>query len=952
METIPLEETSYCLQPRRTGDLLLDVPRIAGNAMNCRKSFSPCRAKASRPARLATSALAALTFMLPVLCLRLPAEGGRLRFEHVPATSGLTPSVVFDILQDHLGFMWFATENGLYRHDGYTFSEYRHVPGDGSSLNQNHVVKLMESKDGTLWIGTHNGGLSRFDPAADAFHSYWKTPVPAGGLSGSVVQALVEDRDGVLWVGTNNGLNRLDRATGSFTIFRHRPGDGSSLSHDQVNALCLDREGTLWIGTDEGLNRLRRGGTTFERHSHRSDDSATLSHDRILAILEDRGSALWIGTQAGLDRLDRRTGGCERLAGKRNIPPLLQVNDISEDRSGRLWIATQEGLLCGDPRSGEFSVFRHDPQDPYSLGYDQVLSICEDRSGILWIGNFGTGVDKVSANQMRFDHHYPLPGRADRLGNAAVFCFHEDPDRSLWIGTMGGLERLDPERRSFSRYPSVVEGGAGPSDRFVRNLLVDSRGEFWIGTDGGGLNRFDRRRNAFTALRHDPQDPHSLSDDKIRVLAEDRAGNLWVGTLTGGLNRLSRENNTFSRFQHDGDDSRSLGSNEVRAILQDRSGALWIGTYGGGLNRFLPETGTFARSLHDASDPAGLSSNYIFDLHEDREGNLWIATWGGGLNRLDAARRTFSHFTKRDGLPCNEIYGILEDRTGRLWLSTFEGLSRFDPRAGAFRNFDVHDGLQGNEFNFGARYLSPRGEMFFGGVNGFNAFFPEEITDSPCAPPVHITSFRILNREARLARPIWETDEIVIRPRDYLFSLEFAALDYSAPMKNRYAYKLEGLTDDWIETDARNRVVSFSTLAPGRYVLRVRGSSSDGLWSDREAALVIRVRGPWWKSWWFLSLLALTAALLVFELNRTRLRRRASRIRTQEAMDQLLDKRAISPREKEIVLLLLKGLSNKEIGEKLYIELSTVKIHVHHILGKLGVGNRTQLLRLFQNLKT
>ena len=218
-------------------------------------------------------------------------------------------------------------------------------------------------------------------------------------------------------------------------------------------------------------------------------------------------------------------------------------------------------------------------------------------------------------------------------------------------------------------------------------------------------------------------------------------------------------------------------------------------------------------------------------------------------------------------------------------------------------------------------------------------------------PPVRITAFKVLNRDVRLPRPAWETDEIELGPRDQLFSIEFAALDYAAPEKNQYAYKLEGLTDDWIATDSRRRLASFSRLRPGRYVFRVRGSSSDGIWSDQEARMVIRVRCPWWKTWWFLSLLALAAAGLVFEWNRSRLRRLAAKIRTRDAMEQLFDRCTVSAREREIALLLLKGRTNKEIGEALFIELSTVKIHVHHILRKLGVANRTQLLRLFQNLK-
>jgi DNA-binding CsgD family transcriptional regulator len=384
--------------------------------------------------------------------------------------------------------------------------------------------------------------------------------------------------------------------------------------------------------------------------------------------------------------------------------------------------------------------------------------------------------------------------------------------------------------------------------------------------------------------------------------------------------------------------------------MEDQSGTLWIGTYGGGLNRFDRQAGTFTRFRHDPADPFSLSNDFVFCIHEDRAGDVWIGTWGGGLNRLDRGKGSFRHFTMVDGLASNAIIGILEDKSGNLWLSTSEGLSRFTPSTGQVRNFDASDGLQGREFLGGAAYQNAGGEMFFGGTNGFNAFFPQNIYDNWYVPPVRITSFKVLNKEVQLAKPVWETAEIVLSPRDYLFSLEFAALDYSAPEKNKYAYKLEGLTADWIETDARRRLASFSLLPPGRYVFRVKGSNSDGLWNDQDVSLVIRMRGPWWRSWWFLALLAALVALSACQWSRTRIRRQARRARTEAARDQVFAKVNISPREKEIVQLLLKGRSNKEIAAELFIELSTVKIHVHHVFRKLAVRNRAQLLRLFQNL--
>jgi ligand-binding sensor domain-containing protein/DNA-binding CsgD family transcriptional regulator len=586
------------------------------------------------------------------------------------------------------------------------------------------------------------------------------------------------------------------------------------------------------------------------------------------------------------------------------------------------------------------------------LSGNWIRSIYQDRSGIIWIGTVEAGISKFNPDQKKFSHHRSIPGRDDSLGSNLVYSFLESPPGILWIGTLDGLERLDRETNAYDHFRADPGMPGTLSHNIIRCIHADRQGTLWLGTDGGGLARFDRQSGRVTAFLNDPLEPGSLSCNRVRTVLEDRAGNFWIGTFGGGLELMDRrQHSTFSHHRFDPGDPGSLGNNVVLALLEAHDGTLWIGTYGGGLNRLDRETGKFTRFRNDAGDRSSLSNDYVLCVHEDSTGNIWAGTWGGGLSKLDREKGTFSHFTTSDGLASDKILGILEDAAGNLWLTTYEGLSRFSPRTRQCRNYEASDGLQGNKFNNGAQYKNRNGEMFVGGANGFNVFDPLSIFDNTYVPPVRITSFKVLNREVKMPRPVWETGEIVLQHQDTLFSLEFAALDYTAPEKNRYAYKLEGLTEDWIHTDSRRRMASFSRLPAGNYVFKVRGSNSDGLWNEQETSLVIRVRGPWWKSWWFLLLLTGAVLLISYELSRTRIRRLAARIRTEEAMEQFFGKCAISPREREIVMLLLKGLSNKEIGEKLYIELSTVKIHVHHILKKLGVGNRTQLVRLFQNMK-
>ncbi|MCU0235718.1 MAG: LuxR C-terminal-related transcriptional regulator [Acidobacteria bacterium] len=885
---------------------------------------------------------------------RLAPQSEDVNFINVSKNDGLSHETVYSILQDRDGFVWLGTENGLNRFDGYDFTVFQHSPDSSSSLSHSAVLKLYEDRGGIIWVGTLNGGLNRFDPEKGAFTNYRHARDRSDSLSDDIVGAILEDRDGGFWIGTDNGLNRLDRATGKFTRFplaTDRPG-----SSNHIHGICEDSDGMLWIATfGGGLIRLDRRTGRFSVFRNDPADPASLNNDFLYAVHEDRTGTLWVCTQSGLNRHDRRSGRFARVT----IPtaggsPLRDEPVIAacEDSSGQLWFGTTAGLVRLDARSGAATVFQNDPLDAKSLSSNQVFAIHEDRSGILWIGTGDTGVDRFNPNRKKFSHYRALPGKANSLGATTVYGFWEDPDRGLWIATHDGLDRLDRKTNSFSHfgYHPGQPGSLGKT--IVRCLAGDRDGNLWLGTDGKGLLLFDRGSGRVTAYRHEPGDPTSISNDRILAICEDMAGSLWIGTYGGGLNRMDRKQGTFTRYRFNEKDPGSLAANIVRAVSEDHGGTLWIGTYGGGLDRFDRQTGRFIHYRHDAADPASLNSNYVFCIHEGQDGALWVGTLGGGLSRLDREKDRFVHFTPADGLASDMVCGILEDRSGNLWLTTAEGLSRFSPRTRQFRNYDASDGLQSGGFISNSILANREGEMFIGGGNGFNIFLPQNIFDNVYVPPVWLTSFKVLNREVKLPRPIGRTSEILLRPQDALFSFEFAALDYTAPEKNRYAYRLEGLMDDWVQTDSRRRLASFSRLPPGRYVFRVRGSNSDGLWNEKETSLVIRVLAPWWRSWWFLALASALALLLLYEWRRDRVRRMAARVRTEAARDQLFAKVGISPREREIVQLLLKGRSNREIADELFIELSTVKIHVHHIFKKLAVRNRAQLLRLFQNLKT
>jgi ligand-binding sensor domain-containing protein len=797
-------------------------------------------------------------------------------FARLSIEEGLSQSIVECILQDSRGFMWFGTQDGLNRYDGYKFVVLRQNPKDPNSLNSNWVLSLCEDRTGLIWIGMFNGGLNSYDPATDRFARYRAIPGDASSLSHDLVRTIFEDSRGTIWVGTDGGLNRFDRRTGAFVQYHADPNDPRSLSSDAIRKIGEDRSGFLWIGTDNGLNRFDRASGESMRFRNVPGDPRSLSDNAVRSIYRDRNGVLWIGTENGLNAYDPRTRDFTRFMNDPGDPASLSNNavySILEDTKSVLWVGTNGGGLDRlDRKTGKFSSFRNDPFDPLSLSYNEIYSLCEDRSGVLWIGTWGGGLSMFDTKKKEFAHYKRDANNPNSLSHKFVWSFYEDADGILWIGTHGGgLDRLDRGRNEFGHYRHDPRNPNSLSNDIVRVIAVDRSGALWLGTNGGGIDRFDTKSGRFTSYRNEPDDSNSPSNDEIRCIFVDRGGLLWIGTNGGGMNSFDPSTGRFTRYRNDTRDPNSLSNDFVRAIYQDAGGTYWIGTQGGGLNRFERESGKFTSYRSNPNDSSSISNDFLMSICESKAGDLWIGTWGGGLDRFDRARGTFERFTEQDGLSGNAIYGALEDEEGNLWLSTNNGISRFNPKTKAFKNYTVQDGLQSKEFNAGAYFKSRSGEMFFGGIDGFNAFYPENIKDNSYIPPVVVTSFTKLNREVKLDVPVSELRNVKLSYRDYVFSFEFAALDFTAPNKNQYAYRMEGLDRDWVYTSAAKRFANYTTLRPGKYVFRVKGSNNDGVWNEAGTAVAITITPPFWGTWWFRALvLALLAPLAIFWYRRRR----------------------------------------------------------------------------------
>lgn len=810
-----------------------------------------------------------------------PNDAQRMVFDHLNQQDGLSQNSVLSVVQDHRGFMWFATENGLNRYDGYTTHRYLSDRRTPQALPEDFIWQIAEDRYGDLWLATEGGGLVRWQRQSDTFVSYRHEPGSAESLSSDLLRTILLEDDGSIWIGTrDSGLDHLNPRTGEITHYNHDPENGASIGSNTVYALYKDRANRIWVGTDAGLSRFDRQTGRFVRVTPDGAQSQESGENSVIAIAEDHLGSIWFGTfGGGVSRFDPVQNAFTRYLHDDDDPASLSNNTVRslyEDSQQRLWVGTENGLNLFDREGNRFSRFRHDAADPRSLADSDVMSIYEDRSGNLWIGTRAGGVSKWNPRSWLLGHY-----GAAWLESLQVTSFATDGDTAVWIGTMGGgLTRVDFDDGDTETYRHDPAAANGLSDDRVMSLLRDRAGSLWIGTMTGGLNRLDPASGRIDTFRYDPADDTSLSADGVMTLFEDRSGNIWVGTYGGGVNRYDRPSGAFERYEAEPDQPGRLSGSRVRAITQDNDGTIWMATDGGGLNRFNDADGTFQSFRHDPDDVNSISSDAVFSLHVDSFGQLWIGTAGHGLDRLvgpvgNSGEVVFENIkTVRDQLG-GSVYGMQSDAAGRLWLSTNNGLGEYDHQIGSLTVFRRSHGLQSDEFNFGAHHQASDGRLFFGGPNGFNSFYPSTLERNTAAAPVVLSDFQILNEPVAADRPYHLLDAVELGYRDTAVSFEFAALEFTNSAQNQYAYRLDGMDEAWIELGTRRRV-TYTNLNSGSYVLQVKAANSDGVWTDSAFALPILANPAPWATGWayaFYGLVGLCLFYLAWRYQQQRLER-------------------------------------------------------------------------------
>jgi len=804
-------------------------------------------------------------------------EGEDVRFTRLSTEEGLSQSRVGQIVQDDQGFMWFGTENGLNRFDGYSFKVFRHNSAP-ASLSGVTISALFKDRAGLLWVGVDQF-LDRFDPATETFKHY------RADKNLGVIFSIFQDNAGKIWLATTGGgLASVDQATGKFSYYRHDPGDPSSLSSDDLRFVMQDRGGTLWLVSSAGLDTLDPQTNKISHYNQFKQAQKAFWPDT--RLYEDRSGLLWMISSSGTDfaTIDRSTDAITRYSFyKREGPSLVEsgIVSIHEDKDGTVWFGTGgNGLVRFDRKTKSLVQYRNRPGISSSLSNNFVFSLFEDREGTMWAGTGGGGVSHFQRKPLPFRVYQHDPANQNSLAQNYVLSAYEDSQGILWIGNDKVLNSLD---RASGRYTFYRHNPAEPSSISTGSVTatVEDNGRFlWFGTYGGGLNRFDRRTKQFKSYRSGANSD-SLSSDLVFTLFLDRDRILWIGT-ENGLDRFDPQSERFTRFRQD-------TPSPTSHIVQDSDGLLWLGTGGGGLSPFDPGSGRFTVYKHHDAAKMSLSDDHVNALLADKSGILWVGT-EDGLDKFDLRTRTFAAvYREKDGMADDAVQGIEEDDRSNLWISTNKGLSRFQPATGSFTSFYNSDGLAGNDFSvlFPVAFKSSSGEMFFGGVDGVTSFYPDKVDEigNPYVPPVVLTDFRLNNDpveiggDSPLTKAISTIDSLTLSPKQAVFSLEFSALSYFSPVRNRYRFKLEGLDNDWHEVNSDRRFVTYTTLPPGDYTFRVQGSNNFGTWNEKGASIVIRILPPWWRTWWFGAACAILLFLFAWSAYYYRLHQFAQQFR-------------------------------------------------------------------------
>jgi signal transduction histidine kinase/ligand-binding sensor domain-containing protein len=768
----------------------------------------------------------------------LPAQTCSFRRIDLPQelSPGSGASGILGIAQDAKGYMWFASNNGLYRYDGYTFARFSNNRLDSNSLGSNQLESICASKDGYIWIGTAGYGLDRFDPVAGKFMHFRHNPADPSSIIHNKITALLQDSEGNLWIGTHGGLDCLSAKTGRFIHYRHKIHDSNTISCDQVRSIYQDHQGTLWFGTgspfpnddsgpDEGgLNRLDEKTGKFTCYLHDPKDPHSLINNKVGAIFEDSRGVFWVGTAGdGLHTMDRDKGIFERHL----------YDPAHPDKLSR-------------------------PPLPSPVSYDQIHFISEDARGYIWIGTILAGMNRYDPVTQRVTH---CNDTKDQLGlpDNTAWCSFTSHEGVFWVGSWDGdLYSTDPLQKDISF--TSARGGV--------NVLLDSvgvfkdhQGDLWIATENG-LEHVNKKTNELMTFEHDDKNASSLSAGVTTTVTEDKNKVIWIGTQNG-VDALDPQGKIFTHHRNNPEDTGSLSNNWVSALHEDVSGNLWVGCYkGGGINRLNRQTGKFKHYL------LGITVSCLF---EDNDGVLWAGTDGGFFryNKSPDAFIVFDDPKKNVNTASINVYGITEDKSQNLWMSTSLGILSLNAGRNEINIYGRNRGVIASNLGFAVR--DHNGKLYFGSNAGYYSFFPDSISTNRKPPQIVLANFRIGDELIRagtkspLTEDLNEARQIELNYKQNSFSFDFVSIHFSSPENNKHLFMLDNYDNTWRQSGTEHTAYYYN-VPPGHYVLRTKAASSSGIWKEKMIAIIISP--PWWRTWWAYSIYGALFLLGIYVIHR------------------------------------------------------------------------------------
>lgn len=808
-----------------------------------------------------------LFLFLPVLTFSQP---GYLQFDKIDG--GLNTLMVNTIYQDSKGWMWFGTSQGLLKYNGFRLELFKSKLEEQDALIGSAVRFIFEDSKGILWIGTDNGGLQRFDRETSKFKGFYDKDTSHKNIY-YTANTLVEDNTGDLWLGTSQGLKKFNRNTGKFSSYAHIPSNPNSLCSNYVNKLYYGRDGKLWIATLEGLDYYNPLTNVFEHIPifNRNDEDKSVNE-----IFEDAEGKIWIGTYTkGIFIIDPNTKSITPFAIENQDEFTRTVRTIIQDKMGNYWIGTRGGLYIYSSKTRKFKHFLHDEKNPLSLSHNSIISLFQNKQDDIWIGT-RSGISYVISEKQSFRFIGTTTEPKQNLSDNNINTFWEDGDKNLWIGTdFGGINVLNRQNNSIQ----YINTNNGLSGNTIKSLTPDHDGNLWIGTYQGGLSVYNlKSKNIIKVYKHSTQDTGSLSDNKVWFSMVDSKGNLWIGT-DKGLDQFDKNHKSFIHFK------KHIINKAIDWIAEDSEHDLWIAT---NPNIFLYNSKN--NSIRSFAVPSR-SKAFL----QDHSGRIWLGTKSNGLVLVDKQTlKIVRTYGEKEGIANNCVFSVLEDAKNTLWIGTANGMSRFIPESGKFKNYDKDDGTRITTYNYNASFKLSSGEFVFGGFNGLVIFNPGTITTNEYIPPVELTDFRIFNQPvivgakgSPLQKQISETKSITLRYDQNFISFRYIALNYSSPSKNKYAYKLEGVDKDWNYVGER-KDANYTNLEPGKYVFKVKASNNDNQWNESGVSINIIIVPPFYKTWFF----KISTTFVIILLTVIIIRRRIKIIKNRnKVLERLVDEK-------------------------------------------------------------